>query len=145
MAIQEVYFKGPVKWCKVQKPDTNFDKSGSEWSTNVYLDDEGMKAFKASGLRLKQHEDEEGTYIQVRRPTKKRDGTEVSPPKVIDENGKEFKDLVGNGSVCTVKVITYDTDMGKGHRFEGIRIIDLVPYEGADVEDPIGLDDEAPF
>lgn len=144
MPKQEVNMRGTCKWAKVQQAADNYDKTGKEYSIDLYPDEASMKAFKASGLQLKVREDEDGEFIKFRRPVSKMikdELVELGAPKIIDEQNEDLDCLVGNGSEVTIKVTVYDTRMGKGHQFEGMKVHSLVEYEGE--LDPIGAD--APF
>lgn len=45
--------------------------------------------------------------------------------------------LVGNGSRVEVSIAVYDTQKGKGHRFEKVRILDLIEYKRDDTPPPL--------
>lgn len=139
MAAKIFYFTGPVKWAKVY--DHNVDEyGGTEFaSIDVYLDEENLTRFKESGSRLKLREDDEGTFVKFRRNIENK----VNPdwggvPKVIDPEGEPFVDLIGNGSVCTIKVTVYDTKMGKGTRLEKVRVDEHVEFSKDNQEEQTG-------
>jgi len=144
MARKNYYFSGIAKWAKVQEPQDNFDKTGKEYSIDLYLNPESLALFQESELRIKLYEDEDGKYVKFRRPeTKiiKEEAVELGKPKVMLNDGTEIDDLVGNGSEVVCKVSVYDTRMGKGHQLEAVRVDNLVEYTGEPEE--IGI--EEPF
>lgn len=130
---KECYFSGEVKWAKVQEPTFKYEsKEDREYSVTLYLDKDSLATFKGSGLQLKLKDDEDGKHVQFRRSEKKADGELNNPLKVL-LNGKEFKDLVGNGSTVSCKVAVYDTSVGVGHRLDAINVTNLVPFEKPEV------------
>jgi hypothetical protein len=47
-----------------------------------------------------------------------------------DGEEKDFEDptRIGNGSTVTCKISVYDTQLGKGHQLEAVRVEELVEY-----------------
>lgn len=110
------------KWVKNQKPDTKF--APAAYKMNLYLDKASEAEYKKSGLKLKFKEDEDGKYLTLRRNEDK-----GKPFTFMKDSKDEFTGSIGNGSVLTVRVETYDTkSYGKGHRIEAIRVDKLVEY-----------------
>jgi hypothetical protein len=164
MATTAYYLKGTCKWAMVHSPDRDFDN----FKINLYMDDASKKLFADSGMTLEPKKEGKVTkadpkpkavkcelkdadaYITFRRPNTKeikKQVVEFGKPQVLDADGNPTKDLIGNGSEVTIKVIAFDTQAhGKGHRLEAVQINELVPYEGKGVESelPEGMD-EAPF
>lgn len=129
MATTFIYLSGKAKWAKVYKPDEAFNTTF--WRIDVDLDPKSQAVFDKSGLRLKPKTAEDGTFITFRRPTQKQFKTELKefdPPKVVDKNGEDFSQTIGNGSEVTIKVEVYDSFKGKGHRLVGVRVDNLVEY-----------------
>ncbi len=127
MATKFYYLTGTSKWVKARKPDEKY----GNYTMNLYLDDGSKKIFKESEMQIAPKEDEDGTFYTFRRPHEKLMKSEVvvfGPPKVFNADNTEFDGLVGNGSRVTVKISVYDTIKGKGHRWESIRVEDLVEY-----------------
>jgi hypothetical protein len=142
-------FTGKAKWAKIYDPEEF--RGSTNWKIDVYLDKKELKARADAGIQSKVYEDEEGSYVNFKRPlTKVIKGVlnEFHPPKIYDKDGtvlvdyKKSKDgsawervgipvLIGNGSTVEVDVAVYDTQMGKGQRLESIKIIDLIVYEGS--------------
>ena len=144
MATEIFYFTGVAKWCKVDKPDPDYGR----YSVCLYMDDESWKLYKESGLELKLREDEQdGEYIQFSRKAerKQKDGTmkDVGPPNLLKADGSTHSltsdGLIGNGSDVTLKVQTYDTNMGsKGHSILAVRVNKHVVYNPPKVHSPEG-------
>jgi len=127
MATVYKEFTGVCKWAKLKQPD-NY----GHYTIDLYLNDEQLLDFKATGLGLRIREDEGGQYVRFRRPVTKlikNQQVNFGPPTVI-KDGKKFDELVGNGSEVTVLVAIYDTQKGRGHTLEKVRVEKLVPYEG---------------
>ena len=136
MTTATVYLTGEAHWAKLKKPDDKYNN----WCIDLKLDEEGMLAFKKSGMQLKINEGK----IKLRRPVQrliKGDLVKFDPPSLLDENNDPLDVLVGNGSRVTCKVSVYDTQKGKGHRLDAVRVEDLVEYEKEEI---IG-DIEVPF
>jgi len=144
MATQYVYFKGKAKWAKVFRPDQMYDYYGMDF----YPDD--PDAFQESGIQLKPNKDNEDgrTFFKVkRRPTALIKGELVNfgPPVVFDKTNMTTTQAIGNGSEVTVKIALYDSQKGKGHRLESVRVENLVEYEGNAELDVGGEVPEVPF
>lgn len=142
MATQIHYFQGTAKWAKVHEPDVKYDN----FSVNLYLDEPSRKRYDASGLTLKEREDEDGQYVKFSRKNTgnfKGDADHVfGPPSVLNPEGETITDNIGNGSQVTCKVEVYDGARGKGHRLEAVRVDSLVPYDGTTI---VMGEDEVPF
>ncbi len=144
MSAKTYYFAGPVKWAKVYTHNHD-EYGGVEFaSIDVYMDEENLERFQSSGSQLKLREDEEGAFVKFRRNIE----NPINPdwggvPQVIDTEGDSFMELIGNGSVCTIKVTVYDTKMGKGTRLETVRVDEHVEYNkpGEEQEEPEGMPD----
>lgn len=128
MGTKSYTFTGPCKWAKLVSPDEKYNKYGLD----MYLDEENMKVFEASGMQLKVKEDEDGKFVSFRRPVKtlfKDEVKEWGVPKVTMADGSELEELVGNGSNVTVEVDVYDTVKGPGHRLNTVVVNELVVYK----------------
>ncbi len=135
MSTKTFYFTGECKWAKVYEPVEAYDKTKpKEFTIDLYPDENSLDLFKRSGSQLRPKEDKENgkTYIRFRCPSTALINGEVAhfAPAVKDKDNKDFNDPIGNGSKVTLKADVYDTRMGKGTRFAGLRIEELVEYEG---------------
>ena len=145
---------GEVYWAMVYEPD---EYSGSHrWKLNLHLkDDDEWLLYKESGIRLEIKENEAGKYIAPRRDcTRNWDGkvVKMAPPRIFDAEGevlvgyKTDEDgeimrygnpvLIGNGSVCKVRLSSFPTANGIGHRLESVTILDLIEYERPELTMP---------
>jgi hypothetical protein len=130
MATEIFYFKGKAKWAKVYRPDDEFDN----YKINVYLDKASKKLFTEAGTQLTPKSDEDGEYVTFRRDHSKMIKNELvvfGKPQVVDHDGLAFTNTIGNGSEVVVKVAVYDGRKGKGHRLEGVQVVNLVEYAGS--------------
>lgn len=137
MTTQITYVTGTGKWVKPYpgQEDTAFGKKAT---MDLYLDQEGMMNFLASGSRIKLRQDEDGEFIKLSRNVDQIYGEDtLGHPKVFkkNENGEyePFDRLIGNGSKVVAKIETYDSKFGKGTRWEALEVVDHVAYEGKKV------------
>lgn len=131
MATKIIYLSGSAKWAKVRTPDEKYDN----YTIDLYPTKDAWGEFKASGMEVRPKRDDKGVeFITLRRPNRKLikgELVEFGPPKVLNPDETVFEGLIGNGSEVTVRVAVYDTQKGKGHRLEAVRVDTLIPYEGA--------------
>lgn len=146
MANKEIFFRGKVKWFKLQNQgDSNYKC----WSTVLYLTPESVNQFQelkkgtdtVEGLLNELKQDEDGHFITLKRPwfRKLRDGSEVGmqPPIILSKENLPWPTdkAIGNGSDVTIKCDYYTfkapfkTKRGSAIRLVSARIEDLVPYE----------------
>jgi hypothetical protein len=121
-----MYFTGDCKWARVYRPDDKYEKYGID----VQLDETQQKEYTGIGLKGKI---KDGYVTLSSYPDKKKGGPAVKPT-VVDAEGKEFTELIGNGSNVTCKIETYTFDnkwgKGAGHRLVGVKVNKHVKYEG---------------
>lgn len=141
MAVEYVYLQGKAKWFKHQTPN----KFG-DYSHDIYLTDESrtkveeLKKGKGNveGIKNTLKHDDDGYYINVRRPQSKTIRGKVvgfAPPELLGKDGLPLHDiLVGNGSDITTKLeyYTYKKPFGEGRgsaiRWASTRVDNLVPF-----------------
>ena len=157
MATNYFNIRGTVKWPKVYEPDEYLGVK--RWTVNFYpLNAEEKQKLIDSGISTKLQKDNEGNeFMKLRRPTTKaiKDNLVVfAPPKLtglvnvdyVDQegnpitsynkgDGKEIRRRgepvdIGNDTEVILNFSVYTTVKGNGHRFEGMKIINLVKYEG---------------
>lgn len=130
MATKNFVFRGKAVYPMLIKPDEYM--GNKYWKIGVALDDASKKLFKMSGLSLRprEHEDEKlSPYVTFKRKIDGKFVTEDDPPFV--DNWDPEEGPIGNGSLVEVLVQVYDTRYGnKGHRLLGVKVLDLIPYEG---------------
>lgn len=165
MATKYITLKGKFKWAKLYEPD---EFSGDRrYITNFYPHDGGeWEKYNKSGLQLKVKEDEDGKFITLRRGVKRLFGDDVvffSPPEITGAVNVQYKNskgevvrsykkgddeptrdgeavIIANGSMGLVNIAVYDTQKGKGHRLENVKILDLVSMP--DLDGPPDFEDE---
>ena len=153
MATQRHYFQGKLEWAQIfgfnrdkSGPDGAWESHGGATKITIWLDKDEQKKYKDSGIRLqykKKYDEESDEWV-----TDIRDGCKAltfkrkwleprfeqykSEPDVVRVDGTEWDPeedgLVGNDSVGIVCVSSYDTQTGKGHRLEGIQVLEHVEY-----------------
>jgi hypothetical protein len=124
-----VKLTGMAYWARLQSPDTKY--LPPKFKVCLYLNDDNMKAFRATGMGLRPKTDDKGTFITLTRPVTKMFGgkeQEFGPPEVLDSSNKPFDGYVGNGSHIECTVAVYNTPLGKGHRLQRVKVLDLVEY-----------------
>lgn len=151
MSSTTLYLTGKVYWAhRLFEPD---DFAGvRKWKVDFYPDTESLEKLRKSGSRKNIKTNEHGTYVSLDRPVSKDFGKgpqDLTPPEVLNEEGNKWADgvAIGNGSSATVKVVVYDTRIGKGTRLEAVRIDELVHYNAPEVVDTDGASppDGIPF
>lgn len=149
------YIRGTGYWMKiVGDPVDNFQKDGKEWVFDVALDADGVKqvkGWKIGPARLKNKDDERGSFITLKQRSERMDyktGSMIpaKPITIRDAAGNMWDGVtkIGNGTKIDVKVKI--VDFGKGDDKKGVypmavRILDLVPYQNEDFA-PLQPDDE---
>ena len=129
-------------------------------------------------VRRRENTDLDREFVKLSRPVRKQINgvmVEFTSPRIVNKdnspvreyrkpNGELLKSypqdakpemsmvgesvLIGNGSEIELTLISYDTPVGKGHRIEELKILDLVIYNSEDVtvvsDEPTGNSDEQP-
>lgn len=136
--------RGKAMWASVQTPNTTYDPV---YCIDLIVAPETADDLKKLGLSVKNNED--GPTIKFKRKLYRTDGTENKKPVVRDAQNQPFTDLIGNGSEVIVQFSTFEwkNKFGSGISadFQGVQIVDLVPYRNADGDEfePIeGEEDE---
>lgn len=155
-----LYFKEvPVVYASVQDPKKKYQSEDMEWAltafvndaTRAYLEDEVVvnktlskvgvdknKKRKVKYALSSQRDDDNTVYdsfeglngISLSLNTKKKNG---NPNKmiVVDAEGNEFKELVGNGSICNIKCFGYrNQDDALVIALNLVQVLEHVPFEG---------------
>lgn len=80
--------------------------------------------------------------VSLTLPEKKKNGT-PNVLNIVNASGEQISDLIGNGSVCSIKLFYYtNTDGLKNVQLDTIMVKELVPYEGGSsggVDDVLGV------
>ena len=157
MATKWINVKGTVSWAQVYEPDEY--AGDKRWKVTFYpANGEEWETLRKAGVQLEAKEDKEGKkYVNLRRSVKRLYGDDVTfftPPTITGAVSVQYLDkatgkpvrsykkgdgtevevigekvLIGNGSVVMVNIAVYDTQKGKGHRFEAMKVLDLVSYD----------------
>lgn len=157
-----IIVRGILNYAKVlgkARPHTGLPKydKGPLWSVDVTPDAKSRKLLKQHGLEGKLKEPspkdskrfltgKDDTYLGLKVLLRRADGTDNKPPRVSDAQGNKWDEdtLIGNGSVgdLKIKVVDYGRGSDKGSYLQAIRVLKLIPYEGAGDFDPLDEDDE---
>lgn len=134
------YVTGKTYWTKVLgSPGPNYNRDGNEWTFDFAPDADGLKKIKELGIehKLKNKDDERGTFIQFKQREIQANGKPNFPITVVDARDRRWDpDIkIGNGSTVEVKfrVVDYGKDKAKIARYgvypAAIRVLELQPYE----------------
>jgi hypothetical protein len=102
-----------------KNPNSLFDKDNPTWEVQIRTKDKNqMQDWKSLNLKPKLEQDENnGTYwkVNLKRKSKKKDGTPLSPVKVVDGALEDVDpNTIGNGSIGDVRIFQYDYEVGVG-------------------------------
>ncbi len=149
-----IVLRGTVDWAKVTgkaRPYTGnpkYDK-GPYWSVDLTPDTKSRALLKSVGALEKLREPKENdtrkdSFISLKVLENRADGTKNDPPNIKDVRGQSWNgSMIGNGSVCDIKVKVKDYGSGseKGMYFQAMRVLEHIPYESNDFA-PLSEDDE---
>ena len=159
MSTKIVYMQGPVKWAKVFEGNRNMGTpkypvaEGGQYEISLGLGPDDLAEVKGWN-RLYQGTvypkldknylpgDSKLTYITFKRKHKhlKKNGEVIHEwsgnPQVVDVNGEPWVDmnLIGNGSVCTLRLDVTSVGSSTFVRLEGVRVDEHVEFVGTDGE-----------
>lgn len=123
--------RGKAHWAFLTKPNTKWEKHRFEVTLEV---DE--KTFNEYTQKVKfgcNYKD--GKFlIKIEKPLVKYDGTNDTPPVLVDANAQPTDVIVGNGSEVIVKYHLFEytrgNHAGKSRAYlDGVQIVELIPYE----------------
>lgn len=136
MATNRLYLKGKAMWAKPFERNRDrgeyHEATDGITSIDLLMEKEELDKLKDSGSRLRPKVTDEGLSVKFKRPWKHPTIEEFGgAPQVVDKDGNDWDDgvAIGNESVVEIAVDVYDTQMGKGTRLAGIKVLDLVEYE----------------
>ena len=115
MAIIE---NAEIWFCKLdpKRPNASFNKENPTWECQIRTKDKNVKKkWEDMHLRVKVMEGEDGVYYRVnlKKKSKKEDGSNAAPVKVVDGGLNEIDpNTIGNGSVGNIRVFQYDYESG---------------------------------
>lgn len=124
--------KGKVKWASVQAPNTKFTP---QWTIDVVLEKDEAKKLKSAGFNVKKDKDGD-IILKCKKNVMRKDGTQNSPPRIVDAGKNPFKELIGNGSVCNVQYNPVDWEYagkkGVSANLVGVQVLEHVAFGGGD-------------
>lgn len=149
-----IVLRGTAHWTKLvgfARPYTGNPKynKGPYWSVDITpLNKSEVAKLKSAGIvnKLKEPRGEKETrtepYLRLTILETRADGEKNDPPSIVDASGRAWgDDLIGNGSVVDVMIKVNDYGETTGVYYQKLRVLSLVPYEGAGFA-PLSEDDE---
>lgn len=143
MASETIYIKGTAMWAKLferNKDNAEFyEATDGQTKIDLILEKEEFDKLKEAGSRKKPDVTDEGLKVKLSRPWVHTSIEEFGgPPQVVDAEGADWDDgvSIGNGSTVEVAVTIYDSKFGKGTRLDGVKVLELVPYESDESGEP---------
>ncbi len=146
----KMVIRGKTSYAKVLgDPVLNYSKDGKEWKMDLVIDKDTVKEFKDAGIgdRVKSKPEylDGQYYVTFKQAEFRRNGEKNDPITVVDILGDAWdqKKLLGNGTDVDVTFAVADHGPGKkkGMYIRQIRVLKLVPYDGANEAPPINPDD----
>tara|TARA_R100001510_G_scaffold7880_1_gene6124 strand:- start:6406 stop:6855 length:450 start_codon:yes stop_codon:yes gene_type:complete len=149
MAIES----GLAYWASVRNPNLKFEPV---YTVDLVVDEEVAKKYESKGYKVKTlvvNDEVVGKALTIKRKVNGPDGMIRKAPKLVDAKKNVLDDdvLVGNGSKVRVQFSEWEVSNKygnfKGLDFQGLQVIDLVSYKGADGEefDAVGEDSVEEF
>lgn len=144
--FKKVYVEGIAMYASVHKPKKGFtDKDVPQYCLDLIVDKANAKKLLDEGLKVAKYKVDEDTkkpkryeshptsdVFNLRKKTIKADGSEATPPQVVDSNLNPIPPttLIGNGSKVLVSISPYTIAAygTKSHTLLGVQVLDLVPY-----------------
>ena len=120
---------------------------GGVYLMNLFFDDSvKRKDLIAAGVphkgmlgQLIKEDDDGNLYYKCKRNHQRvtKDGKTMvfGPPKVVDKDGNDFTDNVGNGSIVEVTLDRWDGNNVTLVSMEEVKVLELVPYETPERDD----------
>lgn len=136
MATENIFVAGKAKWPRLVKPN-----QWGDWSITLYPNTESLETIRelqAAGLKNTLKKDEDGYYIQFKRPPSKKLGGVVKvyePPACLDKEGRPMDGMgIGNGSDVTIGLEVYEHSTpgggrAKAARLKSVRVDYLIPHD----------------
>lgn len=128
------------KWAKLKTPVSPFNDSIYEMQV-LTTDQDKATQLQKSGVSVKKSDGTNSMpvdtfYATVKRKAKKRDGTDVPAPPVVDKYGNPVSEDIGNGSVGDIKLFSfaYSTPQRSGiaASLQAVKVTSLVIFERED-------------
>lgn len=156
MANTILKIPGKIYWARVYEGQEDSYDGIESYKVTFEPTDEGWAIYNKAKFKLKvrklDSDDPDSpdvvTFRRKKEP-KVHNGKTVfkgGAPIVVNEDGDEISDLIGNGSEGIVKIIRYVPKTKKsmvGHHLEAIQVTKLIPYEPMDEEDD-EMEEETP-
>ncbi len=145
--------RGKAYYAQVGAKDTDPDEFGGRefYKLSLEMNDESWAKFSRSGLslqskHLKKDDEDSPLVVTFRRDAEAKTGKDKKgrswslgggKPVVVDSDGDELDEFIGNGSEVEIFVEVYEAKKikKKGHRLEKIIVHELVRYEPPEDED----------
>lgn len=137
---KKVFAEGLAMYASVHKPKKGYtEKDAPKYCLDLVVDKKTETELKSHGIAqamlklggVREYPEHPGKAVfRFTRKTLKADGTENTPPEVLDSETNVIPDniLIGNGSLVKVSVSPWKFDNKSGTVLLGVQVIELVPY-----------------
>ena len=130
------YVKGKAMWANITSPNTRFQPH--KYGLTVLTDPDTASKLEGIGLnqvrdRAGQPKYDEPAFTFSKRATRN-DGTANAAPKLVDLDGNDLDDSVGNGSEVVVKIKPYKNDYGQFAELMAVKVENLIEYVEGDTD-----------
>ena len=148
---------GKSHWASISSPNRTFEPV---FTIDLSLEGAELEKAKKLGLKVKNKNDDRGSFVTIKRKLNRKDGGENNPPALKDGNKRDISGtLIGNGSEVNVLFKTYEWEYagntGIGTDLQAVQVVNLVPYGGDDDDfdvvpggynaEDASFDDDIPF
>jgi len=124
---------GKAMWASVQEPNTTFEPM---WTIDLIINEKQAKMFSAGGHKVKTNAETGELSVKFKRKVTTAKGKGNRPPVVVDMHRNPFDVLIGNGSEVNVQYREFEWNYagksGKGLDLQGVQVVSLKEFEGAD-------------
>jgi len=105
-----------VQWARVHEPTNKYMSEEKEWLIECRLSEEQLAHLKKLGCKK---EPKDSEWLKFQKNELSRNGDPLQAPIVVDKACRPFSDLIGNGSICNVRIaqVPYEFKGIKGFKF----------------------------
>lgn len=137
MAVTKTTFvtiTGPARWARLYESNKD-TKYGDASNVEIQLDSKALETLKNVGWRGKIKEDNWAKFSRKHEQIYADGPRKMGCPMVLSSSRKPFSEMIGNGSILSLKLEVYPSKFGIGSRIEEVTVLEHVPYVKGDIED----------